>query len=58
MGLSEESWSLQGFYTVSLLLADVQLDKVLLFFSVKKSEFYWEFGVKVMEIKVGNLRYT
>ena len=40
MGLSEESWSLQGFHTVSLLLADVQLDKVLLFFSVKKSEFY------------------
>ena len=42
-----------GFFTVSLFLADLHHDKILLFFSWK--EVYPEFGAKIMEMKVAQI---
>lgn len=53
-GSTKEIWPLRGFFTVSLLLVDLHLDKILLFlrYTSRMSKVYQEFRTEIMETKV------
>ena len=52
-GSTEEIWPLGGFFTVSLLLVDFDLDKILLFLTCEECHQYIEnLQPLIMEIKV------
>lgn len=56
-GSTKEIWPLQGFFTVSLLLVDLHLDKILLFLRNRSrmSKVDQEFQTEIMEIKVAEI---